>query len=253
MNMLSCTKEQIRKTIEEVKEPGKGKNAKILFVPNEINDRNFRQVCEVYAAVYPHNFETIVVLEGVDRTLKRSICLSDSDNFETPFGMVPANTRLVDDFCDEEDDFYQTDDFLRGKETLTQQLMMLQAIESKEFRAVGIQVSNREDAVVMRELSLVMSDVLPAYNALIVCCCDMHVSQKQKLERLMQYLNARDGSNLKYLINQEDLIVHGKSALLAGILLAQIWDLEVEFLDGSYSDIEGYSLVAGYALNKRYE
>ncbi len=251
MNNLPYTKEQI---VDAIKEAGKSaveQNTRILFVPDEINDKNFKQVCEVYSSIYPHNFDTIVILEGVDRELKKGICIPDLESFKTPFGSVPVNTRLADDFCDEEDDFYITNESYHEGLSLFQQLQMLQTVQSKRFSVVSIQVSNQERSSILRELSIVMSDVLTAYNSLTICCCDMHIDQKEKLDLLMNYHTARDMSNLKYLINQEEVIVRGKSSLLTGMLLAQIWDLDVQFLDGEYSTTEGFSLIAGYAVNKR--
>lgn len=251
MNSLSYTKEQI---LDAVKKAGKSVgelNARILFVPNRINKKNFKQVCEVYASIHPHNFDTIVVLEGVDRELKKSICIPDMESFKTPFGEVPVNTALADDFCDEEDDFYITNESYNERLSLFQQLQMLQSIQSDGFSVVGIQVSNQERSSILRELSIVMSDVLTAYNALIICCCHMHIDQKEKLDLLMNYHAARDTSNLKYLINQEEVLVHGKSPLLTGMLLAHIWDLDIQFLGGEYSTTEGSSLIAGYAVNRR--
>ncbi|HKI47603.1 MAG TPA: AmmeMemoRadiSam system protein B [Balneolales bacterium] len=250
MNSLSYTKEQILDAIKEACKTAVEQNTRILFLPNEINDKNFRQVCEVYASIYPHNFDTIVILEGVDRELKKGICIPDLESFKTPFGSVPVNTRLADDFCDEEDDFYITNESYHEGLSLFQQLQMLQVVQSG-YSVVSIQVSNQESSSILRELSIVMSDVLTAYNSLTICCCDMHIDQKDKLDLLMNYHVARDTSNLKYLINQEDVLVHGKSPLLTGMLLAQIWDLDIQFLDGTYSTTDGNSLIAGYAVNKR--
>lgn len=251
MNSLTYTKEQISDAIKQTGKSAGEQNTRILFVPNEINDKNFKQVCEVYASIHPHNFDTIVILEGVEGELKKSICIPDLESFKTPFGEIPVNTRLADDFCDEEDDFYLTNESYHEGLSLFHHLQMLQAVQSKEFSVVGIQVSNQERSSILRELSIVMSDVLTAYNSLTICCCDMHISQKEKLDLLMDYHVARDTSNLKYLINQEDVVVRGKSSLLTGMLLAQIWDLEIQFLDGEYSTTEGNSLIAGYAVNKR--
>lgn len=252
MNILSYRKEQISEAIAEANKSVKEQNTRILFVPHEINDQNFKQVSEVYASISPHNFDTIVILEGVDKELKKSICIPDVESFKTPYGEVPVNMKLANDFCDEEDDFYLTNEAYSDGLSLFQQLPMLQFVQSGGFSAVSIQVSNQERSSILRELSIVMTDVLSAYNSLTICCCDMHIDQKEKLDLLMNYHEARDTSNLKYLINQEEVIVRGKSPLLTGMLMAQIWDLDVQFLDGEYSSQEGYSLIAGYAVNKRH-
>ncbi len=253
MNILSYTKEQIQKAIEEAAKSTEESYPRILFVPNEINDQNFRQVCEVYASIYPYNFDTIIVLEGVDGELVKSISIPSVESFKTPFGEVPFNAKLADDFCDEEDDFFITNEAYSDNMSLFQQLAMLNVVQPRGFNAISIQVSNQERGFIIRELSIVMSEVLNTYNSLTICCCDMHISQKEKLDQLMNYHHGHDTSNLKYLINQEDVIVHGKSPLLTGMLLAHIWDLDVQFLDGEYSIGEGYSLVAGYAVNRHHK
>lgn len=251
MNILSYTKEQIQKAIGEAVKSTDELYPKILFVPNEINDQNFKQVCEVYASISPYSFDSIVILEGVNEKLEKSICIPSPESFKAPFGEVPFNSRLADDFCDEEDDFFITNEAYHDKLSLFQQLAMLQVVQPKGFSMVSMQVSNQEGSSIIRELSFVMSEVLKAYNSLTICCCDMHIDQKEKLDQIVSYHQAKDTSNLKNLINQEEVHVHGKAPLLTGMLLAQLWELDIEFLDGEYSIGEGYSLVAGYAVNRR--
>lgn len=222
---------------------------KILFSPVRINDDNFQQVTDLFSQIISSNYETVVVLESCDKELEKKIPMPSLDLFKTPLGEVPVNDRMRNEFCDEEDDFFIDDSAYHEGMSLFHQLMLLQC-SLKKFNVVSIQISNYERVSIVRELALVLDELLLSRNVLLLICCDMPINQKGALERLKRYVKDGEKSNLLNIINSDSIQINGKTAFLVGLLVSSTWNVDLHFLNDHYSAEEGNSLIAGFASLK---
>lgn len=245
MNILSFSKEKIREGLAKAGNQKIQKGAKILFAPITIDDTNFSETCEVYASIMPGNYDTVVIVEGVNHELEKSIPLPSVDSFKTPLGEVAVNDKLRNELCDEEDDFFIDDEAFGEEMSIYQQLPMLQCAMS-DFDVVSIQVSNYERSSIIRELAYVLDEILHTRNALIVVCCELENDQKETLEKLKQYVASNQISNLFNIINVSTSKVHGRSPFLVGLMLAGIWELTLNFNNVISGQVKK-SLISGYA------
>ncbi|HKJ32108.1 MAG TPA: AmmeMemoRadiSam system protein B [Balneolales bacterium] len=245
MNIISFSKEKIKEGLEKAKSKDIQKGAKILFAPIRINDDNFEEACEVYASIMPGNYDTVVILEGVNHELEKKLPLPSVSSFKTPFGEVPVNDKLRNEFCDEEDDFFIDDEALDETLSIYQQLPMLQCTLN-DFDVVSIQISNYERTSIIRELTFVLDEVLLSKNALIVVCCEMENDQKESLDRLKQYVIDGQISNLFNIINVSTTKIHGRSPFLVGLMIASSWELTLNFNESKNGKFKK-SLITGYA------
>jgi len=246
MNILSYPKEKIINGLNNARNKNIQKGAKILFSPVEINDENFEEVCEIYSSVMPGNYETVVVVEGVNHELEKKIPLPSLNTFKTPFGEVPVNDRLRNEFCDEEDDFFIDDEAHNENMGIYQQLPMLQ-FTIKDFNVVSIQISNYERPSIIRELAFVLDEVLLSKNVLIIVCCEMESDQIEALNKLKKYVKEGQTSNLLNIINISSTKIRGRSPFLIGLMIASSWELSLNFIDEKYQSSEIYSLISGFA------
>lgn len=249
MDIKSYSREKILSGLNKAGKTSPENAVKILFSPTRITDDNFEQVCEVFASIRDHNYETVIVLEGCDHELEKKIPMPSNDIFKTHLGEVQVNATLRDEFCDEEDDFYIDDSAFNEDLSLFQQLPMLQSTV-REPSVVSMQVYDQERMSIIRELAFVLSEVLYNRNVLIIICTEMSNTQKESFNKIMQYYSNSDDSNLKNTVNSDSIDISGRSALMTGLMIAQKWGLNVHFVDDEFTKKPGTSLISGYAYLK---
>jgi AmmeMemoRadiSam system protein B len=249
MNITSYSREQIEEGISRAQKRhhNEKSDVRLLFSPKTITEDNFDRACDVYSRVDLSGYETVVVVESHDETLDKKLPMVSKSQFETPLGQVPVNDYMRNEFCDEDDDFYIYDEAFDKDISLFQQLMFLQVI-SDDFSAVSVQIADTDPAIV-KELGYVLEEVLASRSAIIVFCCELDNAFKQEFQKVQQMVNENNQSGLLNYLNSGESHIDGTTSFIAGVLVAQKWGLELNFLESEYSEYRG-SLLTAYANRK---
>lgn len=250
MNITSYSREQIKQGIQTAQENHEGlnDNIRLLFSPEKINEDNFERACEIYSRVEMSNYDTVVVVESYGEKLDKKLPMASNSFFETSFGKVPVNDYMRNEFCDEDDDFFIHDEAFGKNISLFQQLMFLQAL-SDDFSALSIQIADPNPAIV-KEIAFVLEEVLASRNALLVFCCELDNEQQKEFKKVIEMIEQKNQSGLMHYLNRGESTIKGTTSFIAGIIVAQKWDLDLTFLRGKYEDYTG-SLLTGYADRQR--
>lgn len=242
MDVQSLTQQQIREHVKNAKHLNtSAKHVRMLFVPNNIGEHNFGELCATYKTVANQTFDTVVVIESYTGNLQKKLAMPSNKVFETRFGEVQVNDFLRNEFCDEEDDFFIADEGYSKEMSLYTQLPVLQACFS-DFEVVSLQIGDYDPAII-RELAYTLDELLLNRNALIVYCCDVPASSPEELEKLRSLVVNNKESGLMHYLNSNEKTVKGARAFMSGILVARSWGYDVEFLD----HIESATNICGYA------
>ena len=247
-NITSYSREKIQNGLTQAAESGDDKNdhIRILFSPTEINDGNFAQVCDLYSRIDPSNYETAVIIEVHEEVLAKKLPMPSNSSFETPLGPVPVNDYMRNEFCDEDDDFFIYDEAFSENMSLFGQLMMLQCMND-DIEAVSVQIAD-ENHYIIKELVHVLEEVLASRNALLIFCCDLSGDRTKEFKRVKKMLDENSQSSLLNYLNSGNSHITGTAAFVAGIMVAQQWGLELDFI------CEGadQSLLTAYAERVRH-
>jgi AmmeMemoRadiSam system protein B len=242
MDVHSLTQQQIREHVKNAKHLNtNAKHVRMLFVPNNIGEHNFGELCATYKTVANQTFDTVVVIESYTGNLQKKLAMPSNKVFETRFGKVQVNDFLRNEFCDEEDDFFIADEGYSKEMSLYTQLPILQSCFS-DFEVVSLQIGDYDPAII-RELAYTLDELLLNRNALIVYCCDVPASSPEELEKLRSLVVNNKESGLMHYLNSNQKTVKGARAFMSGILVARSWGYDVEFLD----HIESAAHICGYA------
>lgn len=244
-NTISFTKEQVQKNLKALPET-RSNGVKMLFAPCHISDKNLEQVCNIYREVQDFDFDTVVIVEPFRGKLPKKIPMPSFDSFETPFGNVPANDKLREEFCDEDDDFFIDDSGVHDTMSYMDHLAMLKLVMGGEFDAVSIQLADESTSIV-RELSSVLTELMFGRNVLVVFCCDLDPDYVNEFEQIRTILAGGDYSHLMNYTNSGDSKIDGVGVFIAGVLVARDWELDVTFLNEKFEHMKGNSLIGGFA------
>jgi len=250
MNITSYSREQIEQGLENARKKHDGNNdhIRLLFAPQRIDDDNFERACDIYSRLDMSNYETVVVVETHDDKLDKKLPMSSNSFFETPLGKVPVNDYMRNEFCDEDDDFFIHDEAFHEDISLFQQLMFLQTI-SDDFQALSVHIADPDPSIV-KEIGYVLEEVLASRNALIVFCCELDNDRKKEFDRVVEMIEQNNESGLMNYLNSGESQFKGTTAFIAGVIVANKWDLDLNFLRGEYDDYSG-SLLTAYADRQR--
>lgn len=247
MNITSYSRDRINRGLNRAKEEnreGQSDHIRVLFSPVTIGDSNFHSACDIYSRIDPQNYETVVVIESYEEELEKRLPMASNRYFETPLGKVPVNDYMRNEFCDEEDDFFIHDEGFSDEMSLFQQLMLLQCT-FEEFSVLSVQIADKGPAIV-KELAYVVEEVLASRRALVVICCELENSRRVEFEKIREMIESENRSGLLNYLNSGDSHIRGTSAFVAGVLVANSWNLDLNFLTGHYPDYKG-SLLTAYA------
>lgn len=248
MSLKEFSIDAIREKLQKASTAKDIESIRLLFTPREITQGNLRQVCEIYGAILNDSFDTVVLLNDSTQELEKPICMSDHKFYETPFGRIPVNDALRNEFADEEDDFFILNEGFDERVGLNDQLMMLQAALD-EFNVVNIEISNNERPSIIRELAFVLQEVLEQRNALIVVSVDLEAAAIDIFKKLNSLMTNWDRSHFLNTLWQETTNIHGKSGFMAGVLVAKSWHCWTDFIR-PFENNEDESLLAGYSFRK---
>lgn len=250
MDLSSYSIDQIKQGLENAaqRNGGEDDDVRLLFAPTHITDKNFEQACDIYSRINPENFETVIVVESYSNGLEKKLPMASNKYFETPLGKVQANDQLRNEFCDEDDDFFISDEGYSKSMSLFDQLMMLQGKMDEDFSVVSVQLSDKgpEGPAIVKELAYVLEDVLAARNALIVFCCELPSDFKQEYKSLKELMENPNSSNLLNFLNSGESHIDGTGSFIAGIIVSREWDLKMNFLNGEYANRPETNLLTGY-------
>jgi len=196
---------------------------RVLFVQNRITDENFDQACRLYANLEGAGYDDVIVIESLNREQTKLLPMISDSALETPFGTVPVNDVLRNDFCDEDDDFYIDDSGFSEDMAVFDHLMMLQCVFSK-FRVLSIQMTTLRPSIV-RELAAAVSELMRDRNALVVICADATNAPDGALEKVGDMINNHDMLRLMNFLNTGDAGIVGAGPVAAGALIAKEWEL----------------------------
>src|SRR5690554_1413317 len=242
MSIHSLSRQEIRNQIDKAKfSASENSHIRILFVPNKIDQNNFDELSSAYKTVYGKNYDTVVVIESFTGNLEKKLAMPSHKVFETRFGEVEVNDHLRNEFCDEEDDFYITDEGFNKDMSLFTQIPILQAYLNN-FNVLSLQIGDYDPAII-RELAHAMDELLLNRNALMIFCCDVPASNPAELEKVRTMVVENRESELQNYLNSSEKMVKGARAFMSGILVAKAWELEIEFMDY----IEGATNICGFA------
>lgn len=246
MNITSFSREQIKEGIDNARERHGDVNDEIrlLFSPERINEENFDRVCDIYSRLDMSNYETVVVIESYGTKLDKKLPMASNSFFETPLGKVPVNDYMRNEFCDEDDDFFIDDEAFNKDISLFQQLMVLQTL-TDNFKALSVQIADSDPAIV-KEIGYVLEEVLASRSALLIFCCELDNERREEFERILDMVEQKNESGLMNYLNSGESHIAGTTSFITGIIVANKWGLDFNFLRGKYEDYSG-SLITGYA------
>lgn len=250
MDITSYSRERIRQGLDQGRRhhQGTNENIRVLFAPTNINEQNFERACNIYSRIEPENYDTVVVVESYDQVLDKKIPMASNRYFETSLGKVEVNDYLRNEFCDEDDDFYIFDEAFSRDISLFHQLMMLQCVFD-DFSILSVQIADNGPSIV-KELAYVLSEVLASRNALIVFCCELANERQEEFEKVKMMVDKLNQSRLLNYLNSGESHIVGATTFIAGILVADNWELKLNFLNGKNADYAG-SLLTGFAERQK--
>lgn len=250
MNITSYSREKIREGLRKARldHEGPDDNIRLLIAPTIINDDNFERACNIYSRIDMENYETVVIVESHDEILDKKLPMPSNKFFETPLGIVHANDYMRNEFCDEDDDFYIHDGAFNDEMSLFHQLMLLQCC-GDDFSVVSIQIADRGPAII-KELAYVLEEVLASRRALLVFCCELDNRYKMEFEKVNSLIGENNQSGLLNYLNSGESHIRGTTSFIAGIMVANIWELDMNFLNGRDETHRG-SLLTAYGGRQR--
>lgn len=250
MNITSYSREEIQEGLDKARQDHEGMNDQIrlFFTPTIINDDNFNRVCNIYSRIDINNYETVVIVESHEEVLDKKLPMPSNRYFETSLGRVEVNDYMRNEFCDEDDDFFIHDGAYSKDLSLFQQLMLLQCCGDK-FSVVSIQIADNGPAIV-KELAYVLEEVLASRSALLVFCCELDNNRKKEFERVKTMVENNNQSGLLHYLNSGESQIKGTTSFIAGTMVANIWEMKLNFLNGEYKDYSG-SLLTAYGDRQR--
>lgn len=245
MRITSYSREQIKEGLKNTSPSVSAnvENVRILFTPFRIDALNFSSACASYSSIKNNNFDTVVVLESHPGSADKKLPMPSNKTFTTPLGDVPVNDRLRNDFADEDDDFFVNDDAFDDNVSIYDQLMMLQCTLGS-FDALSIQITE-ESPFIIKELVASIAEILRNKNALLVCCTNLPVSEKEGIERVIEMAEKNNFSGLMNYMNSGDSGIEGVSSFMTGLLVAGEWNLGVS-LSADGGNLAG-ELLTGHA------
>ncbi|MFO7846904.1 MAG: AmmeMemoRadiSam system protein B [Balneolaceae bacterium] len=222
-------------------EPGAGP-LRILFSPTSLNHYSIDHFSDIYSRVQNSDFDTVVIVESQPGTHEKKLPMPSHNSFQTRFGKVPVNTKLRNELCDEDDDFFIDDEAYSKDLSLYDQLLFLQN-RLDEFTVLSLQITDESPAIV-KELSAALEEILASRNALLVFCCDIHHLEPDTLSQIQNHFDQENRTELIRTLNSEDVSMNGAGSFLAGLLIAGKWRTSLTFNRGEHET----GPVSGYAV-----
>lgn len=251
MDITSLNRDQITEGLERAKseQTEKSETVRILFSPRIIDQSNIDEVFKIYSHIDKDDFDTVVIVESHPGSAEKKLPMPSFKTVQTSLGEVPANDKLRNDFCDEDDDFFIDDEAFDEELSLYDQLMMLQC-SLDDFSVLSIQITD-ENSFIIKELAYALEEILASKNALIVFCCDMENKNRNELRNVLSFYNEGNMTGLMNYVNTGDSKIEGIGAFVAGLIVAKKWGLKLTFSSMEDSTSDHTNLLSGYAEMQR--
>lgn len=248
MDITSFSREQISEGLKQAKKrhsDSPPETVRILFAPRQITEWNFEEVCDAYSRIGKDDFDTVVIVESHPGSAEKKLPMPSFKSVSTSLGEVPANDKLRNDFCDEDDDFFINDEAFDEELSLYDQLMMLQC-SLDSFSVVSVQITD-EGSFIVKELAYTLEEILASRNTLLVFCCDMEPEHRKEFKELMDTLDIDNLSGLMNYLNREESRIRGTGSFIAGLIVARKWGLRLRFDSLENSESANRNLLTGFA------
>lgn len=229
MDITSYSRDQIKEGLNRARSRQKNseQTVRVLFSPRQITDQNFDEVCNAYAHIGKNDFDTVVIIESHPGIAEKKLPMPSFKSLSTPLGEVPANDKLRNDFCDEDDDFFIDDAAFDEELSLYDQLMMLQC-SLDSFSVVSMQITD-EGSFIVKELAYALEEILASKNALMVFCCDMDSANIEEFKKVISLAEAEELTGLMNYLNSNESTIEGLGAFISGLIVAKKWGLKLRF------------------------
>lgn len=209
---------------------------RILFVTSSPSESE-GELLDLYARMTDCEYDTVVFVEHRKVATDKKIPMPTISRIVSAFGEVEVNDALRNEFCDEDDDFYIDDAAWSEDMDMLAHLPYLMA-SIKPFRVVSVPICD-DDPAIVRELSYVLSEIMGGRSYLLVVSCS-HTGPAEEAISLRKMVSDRNFSNLMNSLNGGEIQVKGHAAFIAGLLVADAWELEVDFT-GKHNGILGFA------------
>jgi predicted class III extradiol MEMO1 family dioxygenase len=239
MNITSFSREELTRGLERARSNRNNStngsksgsqtsdSVRMMFSPRSITSENIEDVYEIYSHISEGQYDTVVVVESHPGSAEKKLPMPSFKSVSTPLGDIPANDRLRNDFCDEDDDFFINDDAFDSNVSLYDQLMMLQC-SLKDFSVLSIQITD-ENPYIVKELAYALEEILASKNALVVFCCDLEESHSDEFEKVLGLYRNENVSGLMNYLTGGTSSVQGAGTFITGLLVAGRWGLSLNF------------------------
>ncbi|REL38180.1 AmmeMemoRadiSam system protein B [Rhodohalobacter sp. SW132] len=243
--MCLFTREEIKEKLNEASGNVQDSSnpTRIIFTPTSLNHYSIERFSEVYAQIHDGDFDTVVIVESQPGTHEKKLPMPSHKSFTTRFGEVPVNDKLRNELCDEDDDFFIDDEAFSKDLSLFDQLLFLQN-QIDNFSVLSLQITDESPAII-KELSAALEEILASRNALLIFCCDIHHLGVEQFKTIKKQIKDGNIPGLMHSMNSGEVKMKGAGAFFAGLLIANKWNLNVQFSEtkGEEIPISGYGKV----------
>jgi AmmeMemoRadiSam system protein B len=186
---------------------------KTLLVPHD----NYRYAIQSMAAAYAQidglRYDLALFIAPTVDQFNR-LAMSGYGFFETPLGNMELSDYVRNEFCDEDDDFFISEDGLPKGSSIEVQLPFIQRtlVQEKPIKIVPLLVGN-QTIDLCNEAAAAAAEIMLSKNVLIVAANNFHAPKKNAslIEDYLKALEAQDYSALMRIT-----ILHG-AALGTGL------------------------------------
>lgn len=209
---------------------------RLLFAPSKVTESNFSDVFESYSHFSKDDFDTVVIVESQPGSHEKKLPMPSKKVFSTHLGEVPANDKLRNELCDEDDDFFIDDEAYSNDLSFYSHLPILQTV-LEDFSVLSLQITD-ESPFIVKELAHSLEEILASRNALIIFCCDFDDVGTDDMDDIFELYEKNNLSGLMNRLNSGEVKIEGAGSFFAGLLVARKWGLKLhrkEVGDASYS------------------
>jgi AmmeMemoRadiSam system protein B len=181
---------------------------KTLIVPHDHYQHALPTMAAAYSQLGDVKYDVILFIAPTVDSFPK-LALSGYGFFETPLGDVELNDYVRNEFCDEDDDFFITEEGLPKGSSIEVQLPIIQRSIGKEtpIRIVPMLVGS-QTIDLCNEAAAAASEIMQLKNALIVAVNNFHAPAKNKT-LIAEYMDALREQDYSALLRLN--VVHGSS------------------------------------------
>jgi MEMO1 family protein len=229
--------------------PKKIADVKTMLLPYDDYALVLNQLAQAYCAASSANYDLVVLLSPADAPFNR-IAISAYGYLETPLGKLEINDYVRNELCDEDDDFFISEEGL-DTPSIELHLPLLQRTLGKHapFKVLPIVMGN-QTVDLCGEVSSALSEIFQSKKVLLIALCNFSLSAQPHLDDYIRSLAAQDyGALLRYAVVQGSVIGTGLGvvAVMARVAHALGAKRFTEFSRNENSDTKKIYLSAAFS------